>query len=318
MNSIYIILLHSKTVHLDVNGELDISNLPIMIGKNEKIRIFYNLFIKSADDSSRVLEFVNEQLSGINSSIHEEEIFINSIGYPVSNISDVQINQHYADGGEDVTLHSIWEYCQDETKRDAKVIYLHSKGSFHPDENNNRLRRFLTEGALSEECASLPNDCNVCSSRMSPHPHPHTSGNMWLAKCSYISKLRDPYALRDGELPNEFNHDNGCRGFGRYFFEHWIYSHPSAKPCDLYIGQEYTWAYENIPNINFTKDLKKAPRFGFDVFVALLLNSYWYCREDKSFNQRDSYMENRKVNYKLLYNTTELDESWYLWDFLKK
>lgn len=309
VNGIYIILLHSKTVN-NADADDKFTTLPLItIEKNVKIRIFYNLFIKSAEEESRVVQFVSEQFSNIDPNLHEKDIFINSIGYPMSNFSDVQINQHYPEGGEDITLHSIWEYCNDETNRDGKVIYLHSKGSFHPDEKNNRMRRFLTEGALSDECANLPNDCDVCSSRMSPYPHPHTPGNMWLARCKYIFKLLDPYALRDGELPNEFNNDNDLKGFGRFFFEHWIYSHPSVRPCDVYKGKEYTWGYDNIPDVNFTKDLQKAPRR--NAFV----NS-WYCGVfKKSVNNTNGYLEDRKWNYKQLYNVSMLNESWYLWDF---
>ncbi|KAL7536048.1 hypothetical protein ACHAXR_007725 [Thalassiosira sp. AJA248-18] len=282
------------------------------------IRIFYNLFIKDAEDSSRVLGIVDEQLRLIDPDLHDKDVFITSIGYhQPSNISHVNTMQHYPEGGEDISLHSLWDYCQDESNNRAKVVYLHSKGSFHPNEVNNKLRRFLTEGALSRECAGLPNECDVCSSRMSPHPHPHTSGNMWLARCSYIAKLRDPYALRDGDLPSGFSHDNGCKGFGRYFFEHWVHSHPTVRPCDLYTGKEYTFAHENLPGGNFTKDLQKAPRFGFDVFISLLLKHSYYCRGDTSslVTARD-YLENRKWNYGQLYNITMLDESWYLWPFL--
>lgn len=301
----------------DYGLPLTLDHLPPMDhhSSRNKIRIYYNLFISEPEHTSRVVDIYHEQSQAINPDLHDESIYISTIGYDLRNMSSgLNIINHYQEGGEDVTLHSLWEYCQANTQ--SKVVYLHSKGSFHPDESNNRLRRFLTEGALSRECADLPDDCDVCSSRMSTHPHPHTSGNMWLAKCNYIAKLLDPFVLREGHLPSDFNNDNGCKGFGRYFFEHWVYSHPSVRPCDLYPGDEYTWAYENIPDVNFTKDMQKAPRFGFDKFVSLLRRSYWYCREDKSSQTILDYLENRKWSYNQLYNTTALDKSWYLWQFL--
>ena len=282
------------------------------------IKIFYNLFVQSSNDAGRVLKIFDEQFRAINPNIHDMNISINSIGHRMSYIPKQYTIAHHETGGEDMTLHSLWEYCQANNHTETKVVYLHSKGSFHPDENNDMLRRFLTEGALSDECAHLPNECDVCSSRMSPLPHPHTSGNMWVARCSYINKLRDPYVLKNGKLPNIFNTDNGCKGFGRYFFEHWVHSHPSVRPCDLYPGREYTWAYENIPNVNFEKQLREAPRFEFNVYVDLMLQNYWYCREDTNeLKTLEGYLENRIWNYNQLYNISVMeDTSWYLRNFL--
>ena len=162
------------------------------------IHIFYNLYVNNSADAHRVLGIFHEQTSMLNSQLHDINITVNSIGYKLNYFPNALLHnhKHYQEGGEDVTLRSLWEYCRAANpSHDSKVVYLHSKGSFHPNESNDNLRRFLTEGALSQECAHLPTECNVCSSRMSPHPHPHTSGNMWLARCNYITKLRDPYAF---------------------------------------------------------------------------------------------------------------------------
>lgn len=107
-----------------------------------------------------------------------------------------------------------------------------------------------------------------------------------------------------------------ARGLVDFFFEHWVYSHPSVRPCDLYPGKEYTWAYENIPNEYFEKDLKEAPRFDFSVFANLLRQNYWYCREDTSSETPQGYLENRKWYYKQLYGNVFLGKSWYLRKFL--
>ena len=285
---------------------------------NSLIQIFYNLFIDKPKDAGRVLGIFSEQILTLKPLLHDMNISVNAIGYRLPYFPKLFNNKHYREGGEDVTLHSLWKHCQAANPgHDAKVVYLHSKGSYHSDESNDRLRRFLTEGALSPECANLPKYCDVCSSRMSPHPHPHTSGNMWLARCSYIAKLRDPFILRRGELPQIFNKDNGCKGFGRFFFEHWVYSHPSVKPCDLYPGKEYTWAYENIPEQHFHKDLRKAPRFEFDVFASILHQKYWYCRGDVSSQTPKLYLNNRIWYYKQLYvNVSSPEQSWFLKKFL--
>jgi len=112
-----------------------------------------------------------------------------SIGVPLQ-IENTTLPQHDEKGWEPQTLRLLWQQCKINTH--DKIVYIHSKGSFHPNNDNDLLRRFLTRGALSEECSNLPSSCNVCSSRMSPIPHPHASGNMWLARCDYVQKLIDP------------------------------------------------------------------------------------------------------------------------------
>ena len=103
----------------------------------------------------------------------------------------------------DITIkHDILEYSShpNDNNHETKIIYLRSKGSYNDTPEYKKLRSFLTKGALSKECAGsdddndLPDKCNVCSSRMPPLPHPHTPGNMWLARCDYVSKLIDPLA----------------------------------------------------------------------------------------------------------------------------
>ena len=106
---------------------------------------------------------------------------------------------------------------------------------------------------------------------------------MWLAKCSYVAKLVDPYELQRGNLPRVYNEDLPCKGFGRYFFESWVYTHPTVRPCDLYPGREFTWAYSNMPDIPFAKEMRAAPRFDFATFRALARRKEHYniCKEDK-------------------------------------
>ena len=152
----------------------------------EKVHIFYNLFTKSSEDEDRVRTIVEEQFALVDPTIHEPNVTITSIGHrlPLVDASlgnaSYHIGQHYEEGDEYLTLHALWKYCkttqqqQHTNNKNAKVVYLHSKGSFHPNANNDRLRDFLTHGALSSQCANLPDTCNVCSSRMSPFCPIHT------------------------------------------------------------------------------------------------------------------------------------------------
>jgi len=267
-----------------------------------EIKVFYNLFTKDANEEERVQLIVDEQLSYLDPGVHNLEI--TSIGYRLPSIPNAFIRKHFTKGQEALTLHSLWEYCKSHDDTDTKVVYLHSKGSYHDTKPNAKLRAFLTQGALSKECSNLPDICNVCSSRMSPLPHPHTPGNMWLARCDYVAKLVDPNAKEEGKLHISFNIDDWQKGFGRYFFEHWIHSHPSVMPCDLYPGKEYTWEYKNIPDANFSMDLQMAPRFDINVYKK------W------GKGNEGTSVRHRMRNYVKLYNITTLDDSWWGWKSL--
>ena len=205
------------------------------------------------------------------------------------------------------------------------VIYLHSKGSYRPFPNNDKLRRFLTRGALSNECASIHHTsqqssssstttsttasstacsvCNVCSSRMSPIPHSHTPGNMWLAKCNYIQYLYEPY-----QFENVMGTPNACLGSGRYAAEHWVHSHPSNQPCDLYTNPTYVWGFEGIPSMEQFEShlqLDAAPRFLLDAYEiphgACFHNGPW--------------IRARIREYQRLYGIDKPDDDWWGWEF---
>ena len=222
-------------------------------------------------------------------------------------IPNTTLLQHLDEGSELVTLTSLWRHCLG--NQDDIVVYLHSKGSFHPSAENDQLRRFITRGALSPECASLPSTCDVCASRMSPVPHPHTSGNMFLARCSYVSRLMapDPFRIamtriarsqgvREGELP--------CRGMGRFAAEHWVYSHPDVRPCDLYPDPAYVWRYFPVPSGDFERALSAAPRFNLTTYIirgAYCSRGHW--------GQR---IEHRLDEYLAVYNMTPTP-SWWGW-----
>jgi len=270
----------------------------------DQIQIFYNLFIRHARDFDRVESYVKEQLAMVIPGVHKNNVFINAIGHNITTIANHSISQHYSSGNEGLTLHKIWEYCTSNPHHNTKVVYLHSKGSFHQKTENDQLRNFLTEGALSPECSNLPDQCNVCSSRMSPLPHPHTSGNMWIARCNYIAKLVNPIQTIQGYTQGR---DVPCKGLGRYFFEHWVHSHPSVQPCDLYTGKEYVWEYPKVPSKGFEKKLESAPRFDYKDYVIKDL-----CL-DETTNPKESLSERIK-EYSNFYQTAP-GQSWWGWNF---
>ena len=44
---------------------------------------------------------------------------------------------------------------------------------------------------------------------------------------------------------------------GRYAGEHWIYTHPDVRPCDVFDAKKPTWILENIPTVqNWTASLR--------------------------------------------------------------
>ena len=47
-----------------------------------------------------------------------------------------------------------------------------------------------------EAIAEGARDCDICGMRFSPTPHAHLPGNMFLARCGYISRLLPPEGFR--------------------------------------------------------------------------------------------------------------------------
>jgi hypothetical protein len=140
--------------------------------EDESVHVFYNLYLKKNGDYQRVQKLANSQLALM---LPQHTAHVISIGSGINSSSffdttDVVHVAQYESGGEQLTLRALWDYCGNNTS--SKVVYLHSKGSFHPSRPNDKLRKYLTRGALSEECLNLPDTCDVCASRMSPLPHP--------------------------------------------------------------------------------------------------------------------------------------------------
>ncbi len=296
---------------LAIINEPDLKNLDtgrrsISVVSPRSIPVFYNMYSNPEDKKygiASTARIFKEQMSLL---LQEHNVFVRSIGAQIDVVvpPDVTLIQHEEEGDETGTLHLLWNYCKNST--DDTVVYIHNKGSFHPSYQNTLLRRFLTRGALSEECMDMPSFCNVCSSRMSPLPHPHTPGNMWAAKCEYIQQLIDPIELSD-KMDAIFPHLNmmhaSCVGGGRFAAEHWVHSHPSVQPCDLSTNEKYTWGYYGIPLGKFKMDLKPAPRYA--------MNNY---EKPGCWGAGKNTFWPRMIEYKALYNETP-SESWWGWDF---
>lgn len=135
---------------------------------------------------------------------------------------------------------------------------------------------------------------------------------MWLARCSYVQHLIEPnqfaHKMKQHSLGGGQNYAP-CDGRGRYAAEHWIHSHPTVRPCDLYKDAKFTWNYNLIPkNKIFIKniDLQPAPRFGLEQYVV-----------PKMCPGRGTNIKHRLREYKGLYNQTP-PETWWGYNFLKE
>jgi hypothetical protein len=171
--------------------------------------IFYNVFI-APENEENGLRIVREQLDQIASSYitllkdQQVAVYFNTIGSPILNSAllnqhcetrnmTCQLLYHYQSAFEEVTLQSLYDFCQDQDNESLRVAYLHSKGSFHTYKANEAWRRDLTAAAMNEYCWNPPNDsCNVCGLQFWPVWSTFFPGNMWTAKCSYVRKLLPP------------------------------------------------------------------------------------------------------------------------------
>eukprot|EP01105_Mastigella_eilhardi_P016636 TRINITY_DN3801_c0_g1_i2.p1 TRINITY_DN3801_c0_g1~~TRINITY_DN3801_c0_g1_i2.p1 ORF type:complete len:377 (-),score=69.49 TRINITY_DN3801_c0_g1_i2:97-1227(-) len=152
-------------------------------------------------------------------------------------------------GDEAASLGLLWEFCTKDENADAVVWYIHSKGSYHPREENDWLRRTLTRYVLSQECLDeVASGYHACGARFVRHPHGHYPGNMWIARCDYLRFLPNPVLQRGqycGTLQGNELHTlqysanlttaclpGFCIGTGRYSVEHWVGSFVDANMSD--------------------------------------------------------------------------------------
>jgi hypothetical protein len=132
---------------------------------------------------------------------------------------------------------------------------------------------------------------------------------MWLARCSYVTKLLDPKIIQHEMEKIADIADKGrkihpsCIGRDRFAAEHWIHSHPDVKPCDLYTNPNFTWGYDGLKTpIGAPGDfaLMPAPRYEL---------GHW------PIGCRQSNLRHRLKEYAILYNATPPSDwwGWNLW-----
>jgi hypothetical protein len=133
------------------------------------------------------------------------------------------------------TIDAISAYCKRKNASGDYVWYVHDKGAFHGTPENTRIMPVATGLALGPGCwDQVANaDRDVCGMRWVRYPHAHfAASNMWLARCSYISRLPNiSEATRRRCTSNGLLWPNGtfagemfpwvC-GCDRYAPEHWI------------------------------------------------------------------------------------------------
>lgn len=242
--------------------------------------IFYNLFIPTEPAEAKVaIDVLTEQLGQVATSLktilnkkptlQSAILYYNLIGndttFPPKEINSLCRKLHpslecklrgfYEQASEAVTLQDIHDFCrQDDTDQETRVTYIHSKGSYHQTLVNMNWRREMTNSVLHPDCQYPPDDrCDVCGSSFYTRFSTIYPGNMWTAKCSYVSKLLSPreggeyddkkvesvakflkYRLW-GQLHSTLLEDRiDYFGLGRYRLEHWIGSHSSIRPCELH------------------------------------------------------------------------------------
>lgn len=260
----------------DDADDLPRADKPYNFRSSSQVAVFYNIFIPEDEEGGRrALGIVRDQINQIGSShmvtsqhVNDSAVmtlYYNTIGTANTlsyqfmnplcrrNKLDCRHMKHYDNGFEEVTLQRVHEFCESHTNH--KVIYIHSKGSYHKvvseDVSQDAWRRNMMNAVTSAMCVDPPNDqCNVCGMLMLPFPSIHYSGNFFTAKCDYVKKLIPPnqFSQRMGQVVSKALYERSVNkrlvmnlldeqphhfGVGRFAPEHWIGSHPSIEACDI-------------------------------------------------------------------------------------
>lgn len=218
--------------------------------------IYYNIYVPPPGVGSgptNALRIVRDQMrQRSESAMSDAPLFYTLIGHNATGLAceNCQLLQYVPEGDEELTLQALYEHC---TKHPSgRVSYIHDKGSYHENLGNERRRRFVTKGVLSEACARMPPDkCNVCVFDFNLIPNWHAGANMFTADCDYIrrlippkeyeSRLKEMYASLESCETNGLGSacvvrpnatwDDNVLSIGRYAMENWVFSHPRARPC---------------------------------------------------------------------------------------
>ena len=256
------------------NGENDVWTRPIAeVQQTAPWTLFYHVYFppNDPDGYNHAARIVQEQLGMVGKSFATQDrkpiLYYTVIGEKLksqtwmndlcrrNNLDCILLNQ-MAEGQEDVTLQSLYNFCK--AIPSQSVIYLHTKGSFHAGgpkfATQDIWRQRLTEAATHKLCleaATTGEQCETCSLLLQPLPGIHYPGNMWTARCTHVRRLLPPdsFDKRMDQVVQAFKKLRDTRqrlnttffpqmphmmGRKRFAAEHWIGSHPDLRcPCDL-------------------------------------------------------------------------------------
>jgi hypothetical protein len=273
-NNTYLLYFEDIFFNVNTTGTTnELEPLEVDLYGNVTYAIFYHAFV-NPNNVTHSLGIIIEQLDQWqasryrNATLYYTHLGDASVAFPCPHTGDCQLLAQKPTGWEMETLFKLQEYCQEHP--DHHVIYLHSKGSFHPSESNDRLRNLLTLAALSPQCYQglVATKCNICSARFSPLPHWHTPGNMWTAKCNYVEQLYPITNFEDkmSEVVDTIitTTCTDCYawalGCDRFSSEHWVHTHPEVYPCDVLTNQQFMYGYDNLDDVIPPFSLERAPR----------------------------------------------------------
>ena len=308
------------------------------------VPLFYHLSTQNMDNLSVFEKIMGEQLKHMAKEIQPAfTVSLTTVG--PENLSHYlrefklprrSIIHRITNGTQLHTLNQIWTFCKAENDTDQLVMYLHGENYMSDWNASDLVRQLATHGAF--QCAyKMVNEkdnvmtlarngyddgnmnvdtCDTCSMRMSAQPYPHSVGNMWVAKCSYVRSLTDPFRFatimhaedernEDDSFPDEKQEIKKDYDDMRVA-QRWIHSHPIYNPCDIYPDSSFKWADhglpESLPSMKDHFQIQPAPRFetlGCPTRTGLL----------------DEYRETRFIEYMLLYNQTPVHD-WWGWEFM--
>jgi hypothetical protein len=323
--------------------------------------IFYNIYIPR-ENPMTAMSTVKEQLRQIQKSSERSNTTTTAMLYYTligpSNIREIMhhhynisfdaslignnhhLLKHVEEGGEDLTLDFLWEYCLE--RPNATVAYIHDKGSLHAHWNGVRRRRFhATAAALSEQCFGIGSDngsdnnhimCNTCAASIGFQPHHYVPANMWAAKCSYLrqlvrpstlsSKLLSVYrqikdmsntsdfyhclasplvlALFDDQSKNK-KHISSSLGVFREANAHWLTLHPDWQPCSVYPTSYIQYPQHRQPPIQ----LKQEPAEP----IPTPSEKDKHETTHHPIFQTEGYL----YKYQFLYNQSPSNTGWFWW-----
>lgn len=239
------------------------------------VTVFYNLYVPSDEEGvSNALAVLTEQMEQLGQSSLTREsstqynlprVYYNLVGNPngippsvIESLCqgsglDCHLMHQFPDGTyEEVTLDMMHQYC---SKHDSKgsahrrVIYFHSKGSYHDNPQNRIWRKNMLEAITSPSCLDSStretNKCNLCGLLFFPVWQMIMPGNFFVSHCGYVSKLLSPLDYKErlfsivdsrrelGYSTRIYNPRCYSLGLERFAAELWIGSHPELVPCDL-------------------------------------------------------------------------------------